>query len=196
MSTSIHAAIEYREKDIHNIVWDFAEVSLGVSFSTIFARLGAKGHTYKPTVVPTRGFPMADKVHIDELSTSVTRQMTMLVDRHATDRVRESDGVCITQAEAERFLALKHGSSRILPGEYGSDSEGNLIESFQFYRIQNPDVHSVNWITASELDNAVNMTEKDGGGRLSPYRAAVAAMRILEADEGIEMVRFVYGFDN
>jgi hypothetical protein len=171
------------------MVMSFGSVHPGVSFSSIFVRLGGQKSKDKKAVVPLRGWPMAGEF-IDDTGWIADRDLTLLVVRGSTEREVESDGTCITEAEAERFMNLKYNPSILLPSEMDSPT-------YKYYRIQNPDIHDVNWITTDELEHAVKVVETvDDGGFLVGYKAAIAAMRALEADPGVEMVRFLYGFDN
>lgn len=186
MSTSIHASIEYTYKRGPEMVMSYAGIHPGVSFSQIFVRLG--GQPGK-AVVPLRGWPK-DGEFVGDIGWIASRELTLLVDRTASERTVESDGTTITEAEAQEYLSMKYGYSVPLPSPMDSPT-------YQYYRIQDPDIHDVNWITADELDHAIKVVETvDGGGHLAGYKAALAAMRVLEADEQIGMVRFIYGFDN
>jgi hypothetical protein len=189
MSTSIHASIEYTYKNSVSTVFSFAEINPGVSFSNIFVRLGGQQVKGDKAVVPLRGFPTEGDFFAD-LGWVADKQLTMLVSRKATEDETHEDGTCITEAKAQYYLGLKHGNSVVLPRRYDS-------QDGDYYRIQHPHIHDVNWITADELAHAVRVVETvDGGGHLTGYKAALAAMNVLEADDGIDMVRFVYGFDN
>ena len=186
MSTSIHASIEYR---IHgSTTMSFAEVSPGTSYSTIFERLGNERNP--KAVVPLRGWPM-DGEYIDDMGWVAQKQLTCLVVRSQTEaRDNEGDGVCISPTEAQRYLSLPGGYSKVLPERY------NDPETSEYWRISDPDIHDVNWITANELEVALAKVREDGGGYLAGYDATLAAMRALEADDRLSHVRLVYGFDN
>jgi len=186
MSTSIHAVIEYQDKVSKDIVWSLGEIHMGVSFSDIFALLGAQGHNYKRTVVPKRGWPMEGDLY-GLRSHDADRILTLLVDPYVTERETESDGTVITETDSQYYQNLKGGNASIVLSDRYTG-----MRDYRWYRISDPDIHSVNWITADELEVAVNATS----GHLYAYRAAIAAMRVLAADESIEWVRLIYGFDN
>lgn len=181
MSTSIHAVIEYQDKVSDRIVWSLGEIHMGVSFSNIFALLGAKYHNYKRTVVPKRGLPVGSEPTFD-MSWEALSVFTMLVDPDASERQTESDGTTITVAEAETYIASH--LSVTLPKSIDTG----------YYYITDPDIHSANWITADELEKAI--VANGDVGYMYSYKAALAAMRSLEADKDIKWVRLVYGFDN
>lgn len=188
MSTSIHASIEYELKISPGNVMSFAEVAPGVSFSDIFGALGVRGGGR--SAVPKRGYPK-DGEYIASMGWVAERDLTVLVDRLGHERERSQDGLCITEAEAEEYMT-KYGC-KPLPEAHAWSGVGGGNPASRWYRITQPDIHSVNWITADELEKAI---EAAGNGYLHGYRAALAAMRVLEADEHVTKVRFVYGFDN
>jgi hypothetical protein len=110
------------------------------------------------------------------------------------DYETESDGTVVSFAYAQDYIDRK--VSTVVPERHHTDANGVVAEGSDFYRITDPDIHSVNWITADELEKAVDATEKVGGYFFAGYRAVIAAMRALEASGFVSMVRFVYGFDN
>lgn len=188
MSTSIHASIEYSTKTSPELVMSFAEVCPGVSFSDIFRALGVNGEG-KPAV-PVRGWPMEDGF-LTDIGWIAARQLTVLVVNDALEDEQESDGRVVTLAKAREWMVK--GLSTPLPERHAWSEVGGGDPNSKYWRLTNPDIHSVNWISADELEKAIDAA---GEGRLSGYRAALAAMRALEADKNIVMVRFVYGFDN
>jgi hypothetical protein len=189
MSRSIHASIEYTTKLSPSIVMSFAEVCPGVSFSDIFATLGSEG---SEGVVPKRGYPRtADGKYIDDMGWIADRQLTCLVVNDLLEDEQSSDGLAITLDKARDWMA--RGLAVPLPEKHSWADIGGGDPTSKYWRITDPDIHSVNWITADELETAI---EAAGKGHLHGYKAALAAMRTLEADESIGMVRFVYGFDN
>jgi len=204
MSTSIHGSIEYRHT-YSPIVFTFADVNVGVSMSNIFGRLGAKHHNEARTAVPVRGWPKNGQGDLDCGSGFRTQAAALVVrgseeagvDFDENGHCREVDGLVITEEAAEKWLASKHFSN---PVEW---LDADWRSNFRY--ISDPDIHSVNWITADELSVVIEKTSKelrtpDGreGGFLGGYHAVVAAMRALEQSPSVEAssVRFIYGFDN
>jgi hypothetical protein len=191
MSTSIHASIEYTTKISPNAVMSFAEVCPGVSgFSNIFGALGVRDGG--KSAVPKRGYPRTpDGKYIADLGWIADRQLTCLVVNDMLEDEQSSDGFAITLDKARDWIA--RGLATALPEAHSWADVGGGNPYSKYWRITDPDIHSVNWITADELEKAI---EAAGNGYLHGYWAALAAMRVLEADENISMVRMVYGFDN
>ncbi len=179
MSTSIHCVVEYDQSfgvgSSHT--QSFGQFYPGVSFSNIFGLLGARHHHEADTMVPKRGRP-------DKAGWMLDRMDSALVVRGMAEREVSRDGTAITADEADEWIRL--GSEWIDDDWHG-----------KYRRISDPDMHSVNWITASELESVVETAQ-----RLAPkallggYRAIVAAMRAMMENETIEQVRFCYCFDN
>lgn len=181
MSRSINAVVEYTTKLSPGIIWGF-EMRPGVSFSDVFAAL-AKSRQ--------RGWPMTpDGKYFAGMSIEAEQLFTFLVVNDMTDD--ECEPYCVTQAKAREWMA--RGISRPLPEKSSwADIGGGGTSSDKYWRITHPDLsHGLNWITADELEKVI---ERAGRGMLHGYRAALAAMRSLEADENIASVRYVYAFD-
>ncbi len=177
MSTSIHCVVEYDTTFAKTtLTQSFAEFYPGVSFSGIFGLLGARHHSEADMMVPKRGRP-------DKAGWMLDRMDSALVVRGMLEREVSQDGMAIPEDEADEWIRLR--------SVWIDDWHG------KFRRISHPDMHSVNWLTASELESAV-----DAAQRLAPrallggYRAIVAAMRALEENETVVAVRFCYCFDN
>lgn len=193
MSTSIHASIEYllrHNDESPGVRMSYAEIVPGVSFSNIFEALGV-GDT-RLRAVPKRGFPRtANGEYVDDMGWIAERELTNLVvvnETYGEDGTeQESDGRCVAGWKAREWIAK--GMTEILPEAHNWP----IDPTSPYGRIRDPDIHSVNWITADELEKAIAAA---GNGYLAGYKAAVAAMRILETEKHIRDVRFVYGFDN
>lgn len=213
MGADIHASIEYAYK--HSIDKDTGEPTLIMTFAdlnlprayTMFGLLGYQGRDLDAPVVPLRGWPRTpDGQFYGDIGWGFRAEACGLVVRSARNGVdgfsddfgqkNEGDGTCLTPDGAERWLTY---GSIYLPRD-----ADDMDPSKEYVYISNPDIHSVNWITADEMTVAVEalVAQYEGEGYVARtgsvirYIAVRDLMRALESDPEVGMVRLIYGFDN
>lgn len=181
MGADIHMYIEHREPG-RDHWFSFGErINPGRDYG-LFGYIAGVRHEVEP-VVPLRGYP-ADAGY------SAQHDNHLLIN---DEYGKDGDGWC-TEEQARNWV--KSGCSKRIPAKRDEKNQPMGAD-----KVTHPDWHSHTWLTADELERAINAIESDAQRMKWPnskvdveYHGVIGAMRAMEA-KGRE-VRAVIWFDN